>query len=1089
MQSTAAAPSGGVPSSASPNLPEANASRFVGSPPTLAPAATHPVAANQAHATSSLLSSTLAPATSAPAAAPLTTLASTKSGATQRKVAKLLEITSGSDVKDLACYVDNILPGYFHSVSADDGTSKETSEAASANGGKAITAAALRSALDHRTIDMHKTFLHEFAAVYDNFQRLAANVNELQTKCTGLEKALSTSTGGAAGAADDFFYQIQMHQAELQLVQHHEKEVDDFRKQHHFGPAEQQVLEEGPVDMNFLNVLERAREVHRRSRELMHAQEYHQGAAAVMESTYAAIARAAEKIARHLLATAGTAAGGGSRGDASAVATTGGGVGAIAADVPEVTGFQLRCVRVLYEESPSLHGKFLDEVARLRRASVLRRYFHLLTTGSANTASGLYQSGGQPRGEMGDGDRGGMGSRPLEAELNNPTYFFSSLCAWLHQTIVEEQDFLHTFFMSDELDAASQKRGAAQQTGAPVAAIADAERVRHDAALQHTLLDSVFGGVCKHIRAALDNALERLGRSASALGAAESEGQASGGEGGGNAAETAAASTAPHKGPRGLTGGLTRLFMAATGRAPLAPFRRKESSDAGAVAVLQRYSGVTTRAQQTSVAAAVLHAPLQGVQTCVTLVQLFEYYSVTTFSPLLGETSALTKLISETAPLQTREVFQRLLRVLSAHLLDSTAGVMHRTATLRRLASSNALRATTSAVEGEKAAPVSTPSVYILDFLTSMTYGEEAEGGGGAANASLAGDSRADFGGSVSSASAGFLSLPAPSANARFRQASEGQLQRHSAQDLRRVLSQLILPPSPEVEAYCSVLSAVLRDTARQADLLAAIADQQRVVTPSGETAEAPFRLHTEVRSITRELLQSLWWAAQSAQEDAALRSHLDDPCRAILQYNILFQLQGVMEENGDVLELLCAATDSTTQEGGAGGEDAMREELETLRAEVGAAMNSLRRRLLSHWEEAVARFYFPLSAGAATTAAAAADNASAAEADDAHQMGARKDMRRVLKQVVNVYNTVASMGHLPEPVPLLPALCGSEAMRREVSAEITKSIVERVYPAQFSALQRLPPSDEVAAVQAEMSPQNLTMLVDFSSPTTSGAV
>ena len=1087
-----------------------------------------------------------APATTetatAAAAAAVNAFASTKSSATQRKVAKLLDITTSNDIKDLASYVDEVLPGYFYAVDADTGKAKGDSEAASTSSnvsnpntapsggsGRAITSTTLRSALDHRAIDMHKSFLQEFTAVYQNYQRVAAKVNELQEKCSGLEDALSTSTGGTASAADDFFYQIQMHQAELQLVQHHEKEVDEFRKQHHFGPAEQQALEEGPVDMNFLSALERAREVHRRSSELMQSQEYHQGAAAVMESTYAAISRAMEKIARHLLATAGTssAAAAAAAGcvNVSAVATTGGGVGSIAADVPEVTGFQLRCVHLLYEESPLLHEKFLDEVARLRRASVLRRYFHLLTTGSANTASGMYQSGGRPRAEVdgvmmaGDAAAGaGMGARPLEAELNNPTYFFSSLCAWLHQTIVEEQDFLHTFFMNDEADTQANRRGSMQSatTSADAAALfsIDAERVQQDLVKQQTLLDSVFGGICKHICAALDNVLERLGRSASALGAAKGEGQSSGSGGAtaGRDDSTAAATTtvdganaassaAPQKGPRGLTGGLTRLFMAATGRTPLGPFRRKASDESSVL--WQRYATVTTRAQLEAVASSMLHAPLQGVQTCVTLVQLFEYYSVTTFTPLLGEGAALTRLIRETAPQQTREVFQRLLRVLAAHLLDSTAGVIHRTATLRRLASSNALNNTAAGAEDAAAtAATSATSTHILKFLISMTYGEEADG---VPSASLLGESRTNLSASASfSIAAGAASQPlsTSNANANFRQASDGQMQRHSAQDLKRVLVQLILPPSPEVTAYCSVLDAVLCDTARQADLLMAVVQQQQhaadataVERTEGQRTDSPFHLHTEVKGFVRELLQALWRSAQSVQEDATLRAHLDDPCRAILQYNVLYELQHVMELHSDVLDLLCEATDSSRKavggEGDSADNDDMRQDLDTLHAQVGAAMNALRRQLLAHWEQAVADYFFPVSAEAVVAAALAPSSGSAAsttatsEAEEQHNVGLKKDVRRVLKQMANVYNTVASVGHLPEPVPLLPALCGGAKVRREVSTEITRNVVEHVYPVQFSALQRLPPNEELVAMQAEMSPQNLAVLVDFSSPAT----
>ncbi|CAM38380.1 conserved hypothetical protein [Leishmania braziliensis MHOM/BR/75/M2904] len=1051
------------------------------------------------------------PSSSAPA---LTFSAPAKSNATQRKVAKLLDISTSSEIKDLASYVDSILPGYFYSLGDNDKQEPSSAEVVittshsspsalsstassnSNNSNKAITSTALRSALDHRTINVHKSFLHEFTAVYQSYQRVAALVNELQSKCSSLENTLNTTTGDPSREVEDFFYQIQAYQAELQLVQTHDKEVDEFRKQHHFGAAEQQVLEDGPVDMTFLNVLERARQVHRRSSELMHSQEYHQGAVAVMEATYGAIARATEKIARHLLSTTAS-------GDRSTATLAAGGVGSIAADMPEVTGFQLRCVRLLYEESPTLHEKFLDEVARMRRASVLRRYFHLLTTGSANTSTGLYQSGGQPSacddgGESRHGsDEAGRGARPLEAELNNPTYFFSSLCAWLHQTIVEEQDFLQSFFVGDEREVGvggrrSHSTTAALSSSLPQAG-GDAARAAHDAARQQALLDSVFGGVCKHIRAALDNVLERLGRTAAALGAAtgdlESEGRAAGRSSTARADSTGA--VAPHKGPRGLTGGLTRLFMAATGRAPSGAFRGAGHDESNAL--LQRYAGVTTRAQQEAVASSMLRPLLEGIQICVTLVQLFEYYTATTFVPLLGGGSSLTRLIRKTAPEQARGLFQRLLHVLEAHLLDSTAGIIGRTATLRRLASSNALTQATDCDDAAGTPPLAAEhrtatkggsAAFVLDFLVAFTYGSDANVIGGVANLSesaLLNDSESAISTPVSTLSVATSAI-------RFREANDGQLQRHSAHDLRRVLSQLILPPSPEVAEYCAVVHSVLQDTARQIELLGAITEQQRAAAAPGRSSSdqqsaldpgaAALATDTEVKWFVQELLQSLLKTAHSVGAEGPLRTNLDDACLAIVEYNVLHQLRNVLEQHATVLGVLFNGSDAQCQEA--------KQTLNSIQEECVTTMIALRQRLLSAWANAIKLFYFPVST---RTIVAAMSSLAAVEADEKRFATIKKDVRRVLKQFINVYNTVASLGHLPEPVPLLQALAGGEDMCEEVRRKVTLNIVEDVYPAEFMMLSSFPPIEEVVEVQTEMAPQNLLKLVDFSSPALATAV
>ncbi|KAG5493802.1 hypothetical protein JKF63_01634 [Porcisia hertigi] len=1054
-----------------------------------------------------------------PTAPPLSAAStSAKNSATQRKVAKLLDIKSSSDIKDLASYVDNILPGYFYCLGdsdKDDYSSVEASttinrspppvsSTAASSCVKSTTSTALRSALDRRTIDVHKRFLKEFTAVYESYRRVAAQVNELESKCSSLEKTMNTTEGRHSKEVENFFYQIHIHQAELQMVQSHEKEVEEFRKHHDFGPDEQRILEEGPVDMTFLKVLERARQVHQRSNDLMQSLEYHQGAATVMESTHGAIARATEKIARHLLATAGVV---GSRDlGVVTVSAAAGGFGSIAGDVPEVTGFQLQCVRLLYEENPLLHDKFLDEVARLRRASVLRRYFHLLTTGSANTSTSLYQSGGQPSvhdddaGSKPGRDEAGMGTRPLEAELNNPTYFFSSLCAWLHQTIVEEQDFLHNFFVSDELGVGRERqRAQATTTVTPFASVStqggsETTRPAREMERQQALLDNVFEGVCKHVRAALDNVLERLGRTGAALGAVA--GGLGGGDGGGGRGNTAhvdsTGSLAPPKGSRSLTRGLSRLFTAATGRSLAAAFRGSGQEEAHTLP--QRYAGVTTRAQQEAAASSVLNAPLQAIQACVTLVALFEYYSATTFKPLLGGGSALTRLIREVAPEQTRELFQRLLRVLSTHLLDSTAGIISRTATLRRLASSDALKHAANPGDAQSASPLpgecsadtrtDPPSTYVLDFLVAFTYGSDANEGGTLSmesESALPHDS--EIGMAMSSST-----IPAAATTTRFRQANDGQLQRRSAHDLQRVLSQLILPPSPEITAYCAVVHSVLRDTARQAELLGAIAEQQHAGVAQGysstdQTADsnpgaAPLATHTLVTSFVLELLQSLLKTAHSVEADGPLRMHLDDPCRAIVEYNVLYQLRSLLEQHATVLGALFSGSSPEDQEA--------KRALECIQTECVTTMAALRQRLLSAWAHAVKLFYFPVSTEAVVSAFS---GSAAAEADEQRLMTLKKDVRRVLKQFVNVYNTVASLGRLPEPVPLLLALSGSDDVCEEVRKNVTLSIVEGVYPAEFKVLLSLPPTEEVIAVRTEMAPQNLISLVDLSSTAPATAV
>lgn len=118
----------------------------------------------------------------------------------------------------------------------------------------------------------------------------------------------------------------------------------------------------------------------------------------------------------------------------------------VSGDVPEVSRLFLRTAHVLRAESVLHWSRVLTAMAQLRASSVLRRYFHLMTTGSARTTAPRWgRSAAAAAAEEEEESRDGAVSRPLEAALNDPLYFFGALFAWLHQAMVEEDEFLALF--------------------------------------------------------------------------------------------------------------------------------------------------------------------------------------------------------------------------------------------------------------------------------------------------------------------------------------------------------------------------------------------------------------------------------------------------------------------------------------------------------------------------------------------------------------------------------------------------------------------------------------------------------------------
>lgn len=904
-----------------------------------------------------------------------------------RRVDRLTGTTLNDGMCELVEYVEDAVPAFFTAHVGEEGGTTTTAAAGLAY------AQALRAALDGRTTGMHQAFLKEFGVLYNTFLETADQVHNLEKQCMDCETALGVAK---AQGASELVLQINTLQAELELAQRRQQEVKEFREQFNFGKREQDYLETEPVTTAFLDVLDEARSVHERSRRLLLSREPQQSAAAVMEATYTAIMRATDRIVRFLLSS--TAAAGNARygsTDTESMGIT----ASMAADVPEVSSFFLRCVAVLRAENPMQWAKVVEEVARLRRASVLRRYFHLLTTGSATTSTGTYRAGGgwQGSSHTGRGDAEPDGAlRPLEAELDHPVFFFSALCAWLHQSLVEEEDFLSLFFPTTPGATADVTR-----EGLPAARHPDSAGIVAEGLLDMTpandltaypdrvqLLDFVFDGLTKHINTALRSVLERFVRTASSLGE----------------------STA--MGPRGLTGGLTKLIVAATGR----PRRGGPVDDGSQPAMLQRYQTVSTWAQQESMAAALLRSPLSGLRTCSQLLQLFSYHGATTLIPLLGRQSSLTQLLTESAAVELQAILQNLVKLLSGHLFDSVAGAVYRLPVLRRLAAAYSMEqraahtkvggsgtATSgdAASNGDGSGALLGPKRYVLDYLFRHSPESHSE-----------------------LESSGFLTGSAGA----YGGASDPQ-QRAAATELTRSLDQLILPASAEVQACLQLLQVLMQEADRQQQLLEALELQQRTAHPhtgvlDGAAVQTAQPAHEVVGAQEADklhfvgLVQTLLGFPVLLAQQVTVSGTLDDPCLCILQYNCYAALLAVLHEFPQLLARVMPANagDHTLEHG------------------VRTEMKACREALCHHLIASATTHYF-------TTPSAVVQSATA-PLDAALRLEVPKYVRRALFQLYNFYSLMAATGKLP-PLPLLSSWQG---VGREDSAEaIQQAVTEGV--------------------------------------------
>ncbi|EKF32796.1 hypothetical protein MOQ_003348 [Trypanosoma cruzi marinkellei] len=846
-------------------------------------------------------------------------LSVTRNFATSRKVQKLLDITVNDNFRELVLYMNDAVPDFLEKFlpPLPDVSTTEWEKSALQKRlpqqqqqqqqqqhhiASISSSTALRTALEGRVLDLHRYFLQEWSALNEVFEEVSDMVSRVHQESEVLENTLNSH----AALTKDFVALMTTLQVELSLVQQREREMQEFQKKYHFSAEEQKILEESPVDVAYLDVLERAQTTHRKCRELLLSREYYQSAGSMMDITYSAIMKGTEKIARYLVST-------------SAVIPGAAGFGS---DSPEMTSFCLRCVTFLRDENLSQWAAVVEEVARLRRAAVLRQYFHLMTTGSATTSAGTYRAGGKSN----ETSNNSGGTRPLEAEIGNPIFFFSSLFAWLHQVIVDEEDFMGAFFppappqgtATTTTTTTTQIGGSALAvtSGSPVHAEKDTSEThtnKDDTLAQEdvlgnaenvglpvnklSVLGSIFEVLCKHIQSVLDGVLERFLRHASSLQDGDTTNvggiSSGGGVGGGGVLSSPS-------GPIGLTGGITRLLSAATGRvSSLTP-----NSAGGA----QRYQHVLNRSQQEALVAATLMGLTNGLRTAHALLQLFAYYGHSTFIALLGREAALTRLVVDDAKLQLLRVYHTLAKQLLEHALDSVASVVSRCTVLRRLASAGA---TTSTEEVNKDGDAS--ACFVTNFLFEYASGEDLDGDVVASHddysklqlfqdqqrqhSSIAGTSI------TSTGSRSITSNPYHLSGLSKRQAQ--------AADLLRVLYSMILPTPPEVESCLRVLQSTMVEAAKHVEIMESV---QTVLSKSSthvDSTSANLSVHHE--QFFTVLVQHILSFPLVLARQPTVKNALDEPCRLALQLNTISSLQETLALHPGLLALANASEGHTT--------------------------------------------------------------------------------------------------------------------------------------------------------------------------------
>lgn len=549
-----------------------------------------------------------------------------------RRVQQLLELKFDDGISDLAYYMDHVAAG----------TAPEGEAAASAP--PIPHANELRASLEDHLLQSHTEFFNQFTALYEAFQTSSDALDKVITNCHEIQAALEPHSRELKAVVQVF----SVGQRELDQIVERESEIKVIWEQLNFKEQDQELLLKGPVDRSFLEALDRARSVYERSKAMMlgssgsHSRAYDVGV-----GTYNAMVSATRLLITFLVTPVQTESSGSSS-HLGNIATS----ASMSADSPELSGLYLRCIRVLYDYSANSWRNTVGMIGDMRRSSVLRRYCHLMATGSATTAAGTYRSGGKTHRDE------SVSLRPLEADLDKPLFFFRALLAWVHQTTVAEGDLLSNFFFdSPSLNVLADTHAAGGNDSAEMACTNDVS----------SMMNRIFDHLTVHIESALQGVLERF--------TAASIGQTSGKNSGG-----ASTNSAKDR----LARGWRRVWRRAEGNDPLSP--ASVAAELGMTEGELRTYAAVPRDQQLQLAAGNLQKPLQAIKEAFDVIQLFEYYHITTVLPLLGSKSKLGDFLISNGVRRVGTALRSISQQsLAGHLTRTTAAAVVYSPQLQRL--------------------------------------------------------------------------------------------------------------------------------------------------------------------------------------------------------------------------------------------------------------------------------------------------------------------------------------------------------------------------------------------------------------------
>ncbi|CUI14456.1 Hypothetical protein, putative [Bodo saltans] len=320
--------------------------------------------------------------------------ASSRSVAISRKVNRLLDVTVNDQFWQILQYVSDQCPEATVTSGAVVPTTG-TSSSASSQQSRSATNKPIKAALEDRVLALHQTYLERFSTLNNAYQHVSSVIHRMSETSAAMEAAVAERRA----ESEELVSSVGILRAELDEIHQKEAQIKRFMEQYSLTQDETSLLRTGDINTTFLDTLNKVRTIHSSCRDLL-ASNHQQAAVEIMESMYLLQVTAVERLVKHLLNTVSEV---------------------MAHDLPDVTDVLIGSLRAI-EDRPAQWSKVMFEVSRVRKTAVLRRFYDLLTKGSARTG------------------------RPLETVSGDVVRFFGDLFAWLHQCIAEESDLLDTLY-------------------------------------------------------------------------------------------------------------------------------------------------------------------------------------------------------------------------------------------------------------------------------------------------------------------------------------------------------------------------------------------------------------------------------------------------------------------------------------------------------------------------------------------------------------------------------------------------------------------------------------------------------------------